>query len=157
MLLLQIYDAAVRGLSAVESPFPVRFPLPDPRDLFSLKPGSLALHNPESKAVELDKSSSLNAAIAGARAAATQFSKKDQNTTQKQDTSYLMRANQPETSTFREVETASFNSDKSSAVKAYVSNSKEQTQPSLINESISNSQSFRTEQRPRPIVSSKVR
>ncbi|GJN40402.1 hypothetical protein PR202_gb29609 [Eleusine coracana subsp. coracana] len=37
----RIYDGAVRGLTPVQGPQPVTFPLPDPRDPFSLKPGSL--------------------------------------------------------------------------------------------------------------------
>lgn len=155
MYLLQIYDAAVRGLAAVESPFPVKFPPPDPRDPFSLKPGSVALQYPKSKAVELDESSSLSAAIAGARAAATQFSKKDQNTTKKQEISYLMRVNQRETSSFKEVETTSFDSDMNSTVKSSLSDNKEQMQPSLVSESSSDGQPFR-HNRPRPVVSSKV-
>ncbi|KAK8591324.1 hypothetical protein V6N13_031372 [Hibiscus sabdariffa] len=74
----KIYEAAVRGLVPVDSPAPVKFPLPNPRDPFSLKPGSIAASFPNSKGSAIEKSSSLNAAIAGARAAATQFSK-DQN------------------------------------------------------------------------------
>lgn len=76
---LKIYDAAIRGLSPVNSPLQVKFPLPDPRDPFSLKPGSISALTPKSKATEVDKSSSIRLAIAGAQAAATQFSKKDQN------------------------------------------------------------------------------
>ncbi|QCE07468.1 hypothetical protein DEO72_LG9g2488 [Vigna unguiculata] len=75
----KIYDAAVRGLSPVNSPLPVKFPLPDPRDPFCLKPGSISALTPNSKATEVDKSSSISLAIAGAQAAATQFSKKDQS------------------------------------------------------------------------------
>ncbi|XVF57131.1 hypothetical protein PTKIN_Ptkin06aG0179000 [Pterospermum kingtungense] len=74
----KIYDAAVRGLFPVVGPAPVKFPLPNPRDPFSLKPGSISASFPDSKASAIEKSSSLSAAIAGARAAATQFSK-DQN------------------------------------------------------------------------------
>ncbi|KAL4323512.1 hypothetical protein GQ457_11G015260 [Hibiscus cannabinus] len=74
----KIYEAAVRGLVPVDSPAPVKFPLPNPRDPFSLKPGSIAASFPNSKGSAIEKSSSFNAAIAGARAAATQFSK-DQN------------------------------------------------------------------------------
>lgn len=70
----RIYDGAVRGLSPVQGPLPVKFPLPDPRDPFSLKPGSLTFDASKST---LQKSPSVAAAIAGARAAATQFSKKD--------------------------------------------------------------------------------
>ncbi|KAL5711886.1 hypothetical protein ACHQM5_014115 [Ranunculus cassubicifolius] len=75
----KIYDAAVRGLSPVEGPLPVKFPLPDPRDRFSLKPGSLASQFSGCKISEVEKSPSISAAIAGARAAATQFSKKEDN------------------------------------------------------------------------------
>ncbi|KAK8542964.1 hypothetical protein V6N13_136487 [Hibiscus sabdariffa] len=74
----KMYEAAVRGLVPVDSPAPVKFPLPNPRDPLSLKPGSIAASFPNSKGAAIEKSSSLNAAIAGARAAATQFSK-DQN------------------------------------------------------------------------------
>lgn len=83
--LAQIYEAAVRGLSPVTPPLPVNFPLPDPRDLFSLKPGSLASDSNNSKAVKIEKPPSLNAAIAGARAAATQFSNKDNSPSVIQD------------------------------------------------------------------------
>lgn len=55
------------------------FPIPNPLDQFSLKPGSISAHFSQSKASEVEKSASLNAAIAGARAAATQFNKKDQH------------------------------------------------------------------------------
>ncbi|RLN18572.1 uncharacterized protein C2845_PM02G40770 [Panicum miliaceum] len=72
----RIYDGAVRGLTPVQGPLPVKFPLPDPRDGFSLKPGSLTFDAPKSA---LQKSRSVTAAIAGARAAAAQFSKKDHN------------------------------------------------------------------------------
>ncbi|XP_077240318.1 uncharacterized protein LOC143881209 isoform X2 [Tasmannia lanceolata] len=88
----RIFEAAVRGLCAVECPLPVKFPLPNPSDPFSLKPGSLGSYlKTSSKATEVEKPSSLNAAIAGARAAATQFSKKEQsksyqtNSTRKRD------------------------------------------------------------------------
>ncbi|XP_042516650.1 uncharacterized protein LOC122090937 [Macadamia integrifolia] len=70
----KIYEAAVRGLRSVDGPLPVKFPLPDPRDPFSLKPGSLTASFVGSKAT-VDKTPNLTAAIAGARAAATQFSK----------------------------------------------------------------------------------
>ncbi|PON55470.1 Ribosome biogenesis factor NIP7-like [Parasponia andersonii] len=74
----KIYEAAVRGLTPAECLLPVKFPIPDPRDRFSLKPGSVAAYFPKSKGSEVQKSSNLDAAITGARAAATQFSKKDQ-------------------------------------------------------------------------------
>jgi hypothetical protein len=56
---------------------PVKFPLPDPQDPFSLKPGSISEEFSENEASGVEKSESLSAAIAGARAAATQFNKKD--------------------------------------------------------------------------------
>ncbi|GAV85849.1 ASCH domain-containing protein, partial [Cephalotus follicularis] len=73
----KIYEAAVRGLIPVEGPLPVKFPLPNPRDPFSLKPGSIYMPSSETEVSMVEKSSSLSAAIAGARAAATQFTKKD--------------------------------------------------------------------------------
>ncbi|XP_042516691.1 activating signal cointegrator 1-like [Macadamia integrifolia] len=62
----KIYEAAVRGLRSVDGPQPVKFPLPDPRDPFSLKPGSLTASFVGSKAT-VDKTPNLTAA--------TQFSK----------------------------------------------------------------------------------
>ncbi|KAI6692722.1 hypothetical protein NL676_020432 [Syzygium grande] len=98
----QIYEAAARGLTKVESPLPVKFPLPNPRDLFSLKPGSLLLDVSESKQSEPGKSSSLSAPRAGARAAATQFSKN-----QNHSTSYSTRTSAMDIDTLQKVETAS--------------------------------------------------
>lgn len=74
----RIYDAALRGLRPVVGPQPVKFPLPDPHNSTSLRPGSLALYPSSSKISAVEKPPSVNAAIAGARAAATQFSKRDQ-------------------------------------------------------------------------------
>ncbi|KAL0322522.1 UNVERIFIED_CONTAM: Activating signal cointegrator 1 [Sesamum angustifolium] len=71
----KIYESAVRGLSSVKPPLPVKFPLPDPKDPYSLKPSSLASRPNGSRISEEEKSPSLVAAIAGARAAATQFAK----------------------------------------------------------------------------------
>ncbi|XP_011623633.1 uncharacterized protein LOC18434852 [Amborella trichopoda] len=71
----KIFDAAVRGLCAVSGPLPVKFPLPDASDPYSLKPGSRASYLNGSKTPALKKPPSLDAAIAGARAAATQFKK----------------------------------------------------------------------------------
>lgn len=72
----KIYEAAIRGISPVAPPLPVTFPLPNPRDRFSLKPRSLASSPSSSSTSEVNKrSENLVAAIAGARAAATQFSK----------------------------------------------------------------------------------
>ncbi|KAG0453921.1 hypothetical protein HPP92_025225 [Vanilla planifolia] len=72
----RIYEAAVRGLTPVAGPLPAKFPLPDPQNPLSLKPGSLQFTS--SKASEVKKSESISTAIAGARAAATQFSRKDE-------------------------------------------------------------------------------
>lgn len=74
-----MYEAAVRGLTPVKGPLPVKFPLPDAQDPFSLKPGSMSTNFRENKSTAVEKSSTLNAAIAGARAAATQFNKKNQD------------------------------------------------------------------------------
>ena len=71
----KIYEAAIRGISPIAPPLPVKFPLPNPRDPFSLKPGSLASFLNSSSTSEVNRSENLAAAIAGARAAATQFSK----------------------------------------------------------------------------------
>lgn len=56
---------------------PVKFPLPDPQDHHSLKPGSVLVRTPSNATRESEpkKSDRLTEAIAGARAAATQFSK----------------------------------------------------------------------------------
>ncbi|XP_022142946.1 uncharacterized protein LOC111012940 [Momordica charantia] len=75
----KIFEAAVRGLTRVTCPLPVKFQLPDPRDPFSLKPGSVSSCSPETGGFEGEKSSKLSAVIAGARAAATQFSRKNQD------------------------------------------------------------------------------
>ncbi|XP_044391906.1 uncharacterized protein [Triticum aestivum] len=69
----RVYEGAARGLSHVQGPLPVKFPLPDPRNPLSLKPGSL---NFDSSKSALVKTESVSAAIAGARAAATQYSRK---------------------------------------------------------------------------------
>ncbi|XP_044446208.1 putative uncharacterized protein DDB_G0290521 isoform X3 [Triticum aestivum] len=69
----RVYEGAARGLSPVQGPLPVKFPLPDPRNPLSLKPGSL---NFDSSKSALVKTESVSAAIAGARAAATQYSRK---------------------------------------------------------------------------------
>ncbi|KAL9225191.1 hypothetical protein vseg_001141 [Gypsophila vaccaria] len=78
----KIYEAAVRGLRPVEGPYPVKFPLLDPKDPFSLKPGSL--ESSTSKTSKVGISSSLGEAIAGAREAASQFAN------QKKDESFLV-------------------------------------------------------------------
>lgn len=71
----RVLEGALRGLCPVEAPLTVKFPLPDPRNPFSLKPGSLVNRVNKSKTDE-GSSPTLKAAIDGARAAATQFSKK---------------------------------------------------------------------------------
>lgn len=58
---------------------PVKFTLPNSLDPFSLKPGAIPMLISNNKASDLEKSASLTSAIAGARAAATQFTKKGQN------------------------------------------------------------------------------
>lgn len=74
-----MYEAAVRGLTPIKGPLPVKFPLPNAHDPLSLKPGSMSTNFPENKSTAVGKSSTLDAAIAGARAAATQFNKKNQD------------------------------------------------------------------------------
>ncbi|CAH8262858.1 unnamed protein product [Arabidopsis lyrata] len=75
----KIYVAAARGLMPSQNSFKVKFPLPDPKDPFSLKPGSIPCTIQEKKALDSEQVTSLTAAIAGAKAAATQFSKKGQS------------------------------------------------------------------------------
>ncbi|CAN1131972.1 Activating signal cointegrator 1 [Linum perenne] len=75
----QIYESAIRGLIPVECPMPVRFPLPNPSDPFSLRPGSIGALPSTTVRSEVEKSSSLIAAIDSARAAATQYTMKSQN------------------------------------------------------------------------------
>ncbi|CAN0892856.1 Activating signal cointegrator 1, partial [Linum grandiflorum] len=74
----KIFESALRGLVPVKGPMPVKFPLPNPNDRFSLCPGSISSQT-RSNPSQVDKSSTLIAAIDSARAAATQFSKKGQN------------------------------------------------------------------------------
>ncbi|KAK7344138.1 hypothetical protein VNO77_13448 [Canavalia gladiata] len=99
----KIYDAAVRGLSPVNSPLQVKFPLPDPQDPFSLKPGCISALAPNLKATEVDRSSNVSLAIAGARAAASQFSKKDQTSidTAQSNTHDKMNVNNEDTEVAR--------------------------------------------------------
>ncbi|CAN1765955.1 Activating signal cointegrator 1 [Linum perenne] len=75
----KIYESAIRGLVPVECPMPVRFPLPNPSDPFSLRPGSIGSRSPTTVRSKVVKSSSLIAAIDSARAAATQYTMKSQN------------------------------------------------------------------------------
>ncbi|CAN1233349.1 Activating signal cointegrator 1 [Linum perenne] len=75
----KIFESALRGLVPVKGPMPVKFPLPNPQDRFSLSPGSISSQTRARNPSEVEKSSSLIAAINSARAAATQFNAKDQN------------------------------------------------------------------------------
>ncbi|VVB04947.1 unnamed protein product [Arabis nemorensis] len=75
----KIHVAAARGLTPSQNPFAVKFPLPDPKDPVSLNPGSISCTTQEKKNLETEQVTSLTAAIAGARAAATQFSKKGES------------------------------------------------------------------------------
>ncbi|RWR79401.1 RNA-binding ASCH domain-containing protein [Cinnamomum micranthum f. kanehirae] len=100
----QIYEAAVSGFCPVECPLPVKFPLPDPSDPFSPRPGSLASYFSGSKGSENERSQSLNAAIAGARAAATQFLKKGRSNL-KSDVQNLPSTSESKNNRVQEVDT----------------------------------------------------
>lgn len=69
----------------------MKFAVPDPQDPFSLKPGSIPMPLPGTKAGKVEKSSTLAAAITGAREAATQFNKKGQSFV----TSNIQSSNKP--------------------------------------------------------------
>ncbi|CAN8288600.1 unnamed protein product [Cochlearia groenlandica] len=74
----KVHVAAARGLTLCQNSFTVKFPVPDSKDMFSLKPGSVPCKIQEKE--EFDgQVTSLTAAIIGAKAAATQFSKKEQS------------------------------------------------------------------------------
>ncbi|KAG7564226.1 hypothetical protein ISN44_As10g009960 [Arabidopsis suecica] len=75
----KIYVAAARGLTPSQNSFTVKFPLPDPKDPFSLKPGSIPCTRQGKKPLDSEQVTSLTAAIVGAKAAATQFLKKGQS------------------------------------------------------------------------------
>ncbi|KAJ7536965.1 hypothetical protein O6H91_12G090200 [Diphasiastrum complanatum] len=70
----KISTPAVRGLRPMQGPAPIKFPLPAPSNVSSLKPGAKVRSKPLEKSAHL--SPSLSASIAGARAAASQFSRK---------------------------------------------------------------------------------
>lgn len=55
----------------------MKFPLPDPYNSSSLKPGSLSSYSSSSTSSAVEKPPTVNAAIAGARAAAAQFLRRD--------------------------------------------------------------------------------
>ncbi|KAE8779152.1 nuclear pore complex protein NUP98B [Hordeum vulgare] len=50
----RVYEGAARGLSPVQGPLPVKFPLPDPRNPLSLKPGSLNFESSKSVVVKTE-------------------------------------------------------------------------------------------------------
>ncbi|XP_009364453.2 uncharacterized protein LOC103954365 isoform X2 [Pyrus x bretschneideri] len=145
----KIYEGAIRGLSPVNSPLPVKFPLPNPQDPFSLKPGSISVHVPVSRTSEVEISSSLTAAIAGARAAATQFSKKVQDAPTSITTLPLKGQSVDEDTM------PSANLSKTSNKGALTPNDKEQISP-IEHEGIgSHSQPYSGGLRPQPGASSK--
>lgn len=89
----KIYEAAARGLCRVQGPLPVKFPLPDPQDPLSLRPRSLASYFNSSKTSTVEILPRVSAAIAGARAAAGQFSKGDQsNATSSNQTDVIQKS-----------------------------------------------------------------
>ncbi|KAL6909609.1 hypothetical protein ACP4OV_001890 [Aristida adscensionis] len=119
----RVYDGAIRGLSPVKGPLPVKFPLPNPRDLFSLKPGSLTSG---SSKPALENTPSVSAAIAGARAAATQFSRKDHSSATSTETGFR------EKSRVNLADTSSGNGSLSSVVQSSPSYTQNQSQPSMV-------------------------
>lgn len=70
----------------------MKFPLPDPTCTFSLKPGSVSSTTQAKKRLKTEQLTSLTAAIAGARAAATQFSKKGQRPRTNDTNDYITRS-----------------------------------------------------------------
>ncbi|XP_021742158.1 uncharacterized protein LOC110708351 [Chenopodium quinoa] len=72
----KVAEAAVISLLPAESPHSIKFPLPNPANLYSLRPGSLPRVLSENNVLAA-MSPSLIAAIDGARAATTQYTKKD--------------------------------------------------------------------------------
>ncbi|RCV46034.1 hypothetical protein SETIT_9G500000v2 [Setaria italica] len=137
----RIYDGAVRGLTPVQGPLPIKFPLPDPRDRFSLKPGSLTFDASKS---EVQKSSSVTAAIAGARAAATQFSKKDPNAATSSETRVR------EQSWGNHADSNSGNGNLPSVVQGSPAYLQNQNQPSIFRSTTAYSQNPDTEPRRSP-------
>ncbi|KAL9235145.1 hypothetical protein vseg_009933 [Gypsophila vaccaria] len=73
----KITEAAISSLVPVESPLPMKFPLPNPGNRYSLRPGSLRLDKSDAQQSEPEHPPSLIAAIAGAQAAAMQYTKKN--------------------------------------------------------------------------------
>ncbi|CAN6724897.1 unnamed protein product [Malus baccata var. baccata] len=152
-----IYEGAIRGLSPVDSPLTVRFPLPNPQDPFSLKPGSISVHVPVSRTSEVVISSSPTAAIAGALAAATQFSKKVQ------DFETTTQNNASESATTLPLKGESVEKDTTPSAKLsetsnkgeLTSNNKEQISPVKHKGSGSHSQPYSGALRPRPGAPSK--
>ncbi|XP_034218062.1 uncharacterized protein LOC117629624 isoform X1 [Prunus dulcis] len=153
----KIYEAAIRGLTPVEGPLPVKFLLPNPQDPFSLKPGSISANVPETRTSELERSSSLTAAIAGARAAATQFSKKVQDfeTTPQTNTAQSVRTLPLKSESFEEDTTPSANLSETSNKGALTSNNKEKISPIKYEEITRPSQPSSGGLRPHPGAPSK--
>ncbi|RXI02046.1 hypothetical protein DVH24_015395 [Malus domestica] len=156
--LSQIYEGAIRGLSPVNSPLPVRFPLPNPQDPFSLKPGSISVHVPVSRTSEVVISSSPTAAIAGARAAATQFSKKVQDfeTTAQNNASESVTTLPLKGESVEKDTTPSAKLSETSNKGELTSNNKEQISPVKDKGSCSLSQPYSGALRPRPGAPSKT-
>ncbi|KAH9608590.1 hypothetical protein KSS87_000931 [Heliosperma pusillum] len=72
-------EAAVVNLVPVEIPYLVKFPLPNSGDCHSLRPGSLHPDEYDTKDLGFEKTSTLMAAIAGAQAAAMQYTHRNQS------------------------------------------------------------------------------
>ncbi|XP_050225520.1 uncharacterized protein LOC126674999 isoform X2 [Mercurialis annua] len=153
----KILEAAVRGLTPVKGPMTVKFPLPDPRDPFSLKPGSVSMLSPN-KASEVEQSSSLAAAIASARAAATQFNKKDENLLSKtvqNSNSYPARSEEVESKPLEEHKLPENNACEGSNDKFQGSDEAEQSNHIVYKESSSHSRT-RADMKQFPEASSKI-
>ncbi|KAK9732898.1 hypothetical protein RND81_04G030700 [Saponaria officinalis] len=73
----KITEAAISSLVPVESPLLKKFPLPNPGDRYSLRPGSLHFDKSNTKQFEPENPPSLIAAIAGAQAAAMQYTSRN--------------------------------------------------------------------------------
>lgn len=88
----KIHAAAARCLTRSQTPFAVKFPLPDPTCTFSLKPGSVSSTTQVKKRLNTEQLHSLTAAIAGARAAATQFSNKGERPRTDDTSDYITKS-----------------------------------------------------------------
>lgn len=123
-----------------------------------MKPGSISANVPETRTSELERSSSLTAAIAGARAAATQFSKKvqDLETTPQTNTAQSVRTLPLKSESFEEDTTPSANLSETSNKGALTSNNKEKISPIKYEEITRPSQPSSGGLRPHPGAPSKV-